>query len=130
MRHKVNRLIELETWSKTRSNFLRSLLTSLVKSGHLTTTTKRAKALKQYSDEFFWRLVRISNMYESDADVRREHIRFIKSVIYWEDDGKKVLEVLLPKILDTKRNYWFTSIIKKWVRKWDSSEVYYVKLDI
>ena len=129
MRHKVNRLIELETWSKTRSNFLRSLLTSLVKSGQLTTTTKRAKALKQYSDEFFWRLVRISDMYEA-SDARREHVRYIKSVIYWDDDGKKVLEVLLPKVLDTKRNYWFTSIVKKWLRKWDSSEVYYVKLDI
>ena len=90
MRHKVNRLIELETWSKTRSNFLRSLLTSLVKSGQLTNTTKRAKSLKQYSDELFWRLVRISDMYEA-SEARREHVRYIKSVIYWDDNSKKVL---------------------------------------
>ena len=47
MRHQRNRLIELNLGEHiTRSNFLRSMLTNLIKFGRITTTNKKAKATK------------------------------------------------------------------------------------
>jgi len=75
------------------------LLTNLVKNGKTTTTPKRAKVLKAEADTFFANLVRMSKKLE-EKDARRECIRYIKSQIYGEPEGKKVLNVLLPKYME------------------------------
>ena len=74
---------------------LRNLLTSLVTYGSIETTPSRARALKAYADGFFSRLVKRSKTL-SDADARRENIRDVKSVLFTEDAGKKVMDSLLP----------------------------------
>ena len=104
MRHKNNKLLELETGAKKRDIFVRQLLTNLVKNWKTTTTPKRAKVLKSEVDSFFANLVRMSKKLE-EKDARRECIRYIKSQIYWEEEGKKVLNVLLPKYIAS----WATS---------------------
>ncbi|MBP6911028.1 hypothetical protein KBC03_05585 [Patescibacteria group bacterium] len=54
MRHKHNKLIELTTGEhQTRSNLLRTMLTNLIRTGEMTTTSKRAKVMKSYADKFF-----------------------------------------------------------------------------
>ena len=104
MRHKNNKLLELETGAKKRDIFVRQLLTNLVKNWKTTTTPKRAKVLKSEVDSFFANLVRMSKKLE-EKDARRECIRYIKSQIYGEEEGKKVLNVLLPKYIAS----WATS---------------------
>ncbi len=98
MRHQHNKLLELSTWDKKYSVFVRQLLTNLVRTGKVTTTSKRAKILKAEANEFFSRLLRIYRNYEA-KDAKREAIRYIKSTIYGEEEGKKVLNTWLPKYL-------------------------------
>jgi ribosomal protein L17 len=75
-------------------------LTNLIKNGKTTTTPKRAKVLKSEIDSFFAKLVSI-NKKLAPADARRESIRYIKSIIFGEAEGKKVLNVLLPKYIES-----------------------------
>lgn len=106
MRHKFNKMLELSTWAKKRHIFVRQLLTNLVKNGKTTTTPKRAKVLKAEVDSFFSSLIKMNKKLEA-KDAKRESIRYIKSQIYGEDEGKKVLNVLLPKYLES----WATSFV-------------------
>lgn len=89
MRHQNNKLIQLNTGVKERRIFIRQLLTSLVRNGKVVTTPKRAKVLKSEADAFFSKLLGMQE--------KRDCIRYVKSLIYGEDDGKKVINVLLPK---------------------------------
>ena len=68
----------------------------MVKNGKITTTGKRAKVLKSEANAFFSRLVRLSKTL-APKDAKRECDRFIKSVIYGEAEGKKVMEVYMPR---------------------------------
>ena len=98
MRHQKNKLLELRTGEKNKAIFIRQLLTNLVKNGKITTTEKRAKVLKSEANAFFSRLVRLSKTLEP-KDAKRECDRFIKSVIYGEAEGKKVMAVYVPKYI-------------------------------
>lgn len=98
MRHKNNKMLELHTGAKKRQIFVRQLLTNLVKNGKTVTTPKRAKVLKAEVDSFFANLVRMSKKLD-EKDAKRECIRYIKSQIFGEAEGKKVLNVLLPKFI-------------------------------
>ncbi|MEI6774492.1 MAG: hypothetical protein WCL18_07055 [bacterium] len=89
-------MLELHTGAKKRDVYIRQLLTNLVKNGKTTTTPKRAKVLKSEIDSFFANLVKMNKKLE-EKDARRESIRYIKSIIFGEAEGKKVLNVLLPK---------------------------------
>ncbi len=104
MRHKKNKLLELHTGAKKRDVFVRQLLSNLVKNGKTTTTPKRAKVLKSEIDSFFANLVKMNKKLD-EKNARRESIRYIKSVIFGEAEGKKVLNVLLPKYIQS----WSTS---------------------
>ena len=97
-------MLELDTGAKKRDVYIRQLLTNLVKNGKTTTTPKRAKVLKSEIDSFFAKLVKITKTHD-EKDARRECIRYIKSIIYGEAEGKKVLNVLLPKYIES----WSTS---------------------
>jgi ribosomal protein L17 len=100
MRHSFNRHLELETGVKKRSIFIRNLLTSLVKSGKVVTTVKRAKVLKAEADSFFAKLVQLASS-EDQSYGRREAIRLIKATIYGEQEGKKLINELIPQLAST-----------------------------
>ncbi len=127
MRHKYNKLLELNTGAKKKSVFIRGLLTSLVQSGKVTTTPKRAKVLKAEADSFFFRLVNYFDKYDEKA-AKREAVRYVKSVIYGNEDWKKVIEQLLPKYLEEKRKTSFVSDYKVGFRKGDSVEKIMIEL--
>jgi ribosomal protein L17 len=127
MRHKKNRLLELETGPKTRKVFVRQLLTNLVKNGKTTTTPKRAKVLKSEADAFFANLVRLNKKLE-EKDARRECIRYIKARIYGEPEGKKVLNVLLPKYLEAGSTTSFVADYKLGHRVGDGVQKIMLKL--
>ena len=97
MRHQKNRLLELETGAKKKSVYIRVLLSNLLKNGKLTTTWKRAKVIKAEADHFFSKLLEISKRNKVETDAKREIVRYVKSVVYGEDTGKRVVEVLFPK---------------------------------
>lgn len=97
-------MLELHTGAKNRQVFVRQLLTNLIKNGKTTTTPKRAKVLKAEVDSFFARLIKMTKKLD-EKDAKRECIRYIKSQIFGEAEGKKVLNVLLPKYKEA----WTTS---------------------
>ncbi len=122
MRHQRNRLIELNIGEhQTRSNVLRSMLTNLIKYGRVTTTNKKAKALKAYADHFFARLVGYTTS-KAEADAKRESIKYVKSVVFSEEEGKKVMNEILPKYLAGNRNGGYVNAFKLGFRKGDSAE--------
>ena len=127
MRHKYNKLLQVNTGAKSKSVFMRMQLSSLLRAGKLTTTPKRAKVLKMYTDEFFSTLLNISAKYE-EKDATREAIRFVKSVVFGEEEGKKVIEILLPKYKEENRKSGFTTEFKLGYRVGDASQKIMLKL--
>lgn len=127
MRHKHNKLLEVNTGAKSKSVFMRMQLSSLIRAGKLTTTPKRAKVLKAYADEFFSRLQNIVAKYE-EKDAQREAIRYVKSVVYGEAEGKKVIETLLPKYKEEGKKSGFTTEFKLGYRVGDASQKIMLKL--
>lgn len=127
MRHRINKLKQLNTWAKKKDVFIRNLLTSLVKSGRVTTTPKRAKVLKSEADAFFSKLVKTYTRYNEEKESRRECIRIIKATIYGEDEWKKVLNELLPKYIADK-NKSFVKTYKMGFRKGDAAPITMLKL--
>jgi len=129
MRHKHNKLIELTTGQhQTRSNLIRTLLTNLIRTGEMTTTSKRAKVLKSEADQFFGRLVRLFDMYADEKDVRREAIRIVKSTIFSEAEGKKVIDELMPKYKAAGKKFGYVADYKMGHRIGDGAEKVLVRL--
>ena len=127
MRHKYSKMIELDTGAKKRHIFVRQLLTNLVKNGKTTTTPKRAKVLKSEVDSFFSHLVRLHKKLDP-KDARRESIRFIKSQIFGEAEGKKVLNILLPKYIASGSTSSFVADYKLGFRVGDGVQKILLKL--
>jgi ribosomal protein L17 len=127
MRHRINKLKELNTWAKKKEVFLRNMLTSFVKIGRITTTPKRAKVLKAETDAFFSKLVKTYNRYNDENESKRECIRIVKATIFGENEWKKVINDLLPKYISDKRSSYVASY-KIWFRKWDAAEEIMLKL--
>ena len=105
---------------------MRQLLTNLIRNGKVTTTSKRAKILKSHANAFFSRLVKIYASYEA-KDARREAIRYVKSVVYGEPEGKKVIEKLVPAYLEAKAKS-FVADYKLGYRVGDAAAKILVKL--
>ncbi|MCX6825538.1 MAG: hypothetical protein NTY80_04955 [candidate division SR1 bacterium] len=127
MRHKKNKLLELHTGAKKRDVFVRQLLSNLVKNGKTTTTPKRAKVLKSEIDSFFANLVKMNKKLD-EKNARRESIRYIKSVIFGEAEGKKVLNVLLPKYIQSGSTSSFVADYKLGFRVGDGVQKILLKL--
>jgi ribosomal protein L17 len=102
-------------------------LTNLIKNGKTTTTPKRAKVLKSEVDAFFANLVRISKKLE-EKDAKRECIRYVKSRIFGEAEGKKVINVLLPKFLEAGMTTSFVADYKLGHRVGDGVQKIMLKL--
>jgi len=127
MNHRKNRLLEISTGAKSKNVYLRQMLTNLVRNGKVTTTGKRAQVLKAYADSFFAKLVsNVANLDETNA--RRENIRYIKSEIFSDEDGKKVLDVLLPKCIESGKKSGFVVDYKLGYRQGDGAESILVKI--
>ncbi len=98
MRHRYKKSVLMNTGIVKQKTVLRNLLTSLVVHGSIETTPSRARALKAYADGFFSRLVKRVNTL-SEADASRENIREVKSVLFTEEAGKKMINDLLPQLV-------------------------------
>ena len=127
MQHRKNRLLEISTGAKSKGVFLRQMLTNLGRTGKVTTTVKRAQVLKSYADSFFSKLVSNVARYD-EVNARRENIRYIKSEIFWDAEGKRVLDVLLPQMLESGKTSGFVIDYKLGYRQWDGAESILVKI--
>lgn len=127
MRHQKKRLLKVDTGVKTKAVYLRVLLTNLIKQGKLTTTQKRAKVVKAEMDHFFSKLLEITARFADEKDARRECIRYITSVIYG-DEGKKVIDVLLPKYVQEGRKTGFVALYNLGFRVGDAAPKVLLKL--
>ena len=127
MQHRKNALLEINTGVKSKWVYIRQMITNLVKNGKVTTTSKRAIVLKSEMDALISRLVSNTKHY-SEKDARRENIRLIKSVIYSEAEGKKLLNDLLPKYVESGKNSGFICTYKLGYRLGDGAEKILVQL--
>lgn len=121
MRHKHKRVLELNTWIQKSRTVLRNMLTSLVISWNVTTTSKKSKALKSFTDSFFSRLVRLSALTDSAAS-KREINKYVENTLFDENAWKKVVNELLPKFIENKLTTSFVTNYKLGFRKWDWAE--------
>ena len=128
MHHRKNKLLEINTGAKSKPVFIRQLLTNLVRNGKITTTSKRAMVLKSYADHFFARLVENTVTYKDEKAARRENIRYITSEIFSEPEGKKALNVLLPKYVEAGKKSGFVASYKLGYRVGDGAEKVLLKL--
>ena len=92
------------------------------------TTPAKARVLKSEADKFFSRLLRIHARFESAADAKRESIRYVKSMLFTENAGKKALDEWLPKFQEEGVSTWFVQNYKLGFRPWDAAEKILVKL--
>ena len=127
MRHQQNKLLELNTGAKSKWVFIRMQLSSLIRAWKITTTPKRAKVLKAFTDGFFSRLLSFDAKYDEKA-AKREAIKYVKSVVYGEEEWKKVIETLLPKYREEKRASGFTTSYKLGFRVGDAAAKIMLKL--
>jgi len=97
-------------------------MTNFVREGHMTTTAKKAKVLKSETDSFLSSLIRLFDLYKDEKDVRREAIRLVKSQIWSEAEGKKVINEILPRIRQTGKKSGFVASYKLGYRMGDGAE--------
>jgi ribosomal protein L17 len=128
MRHRQNKLLNINTGAKKKQVFLRGLLTSLVTYDQVTTTSKRAKVLKSQADSFFSKLMDIQTRNSKQEDANRECIRLIKSTIYSEAAGKRIMSDLLPRYKKENRTSSFVADYKVGFKPGDGSLKVLVKL--
>jgi len=127
MRHKKERVLQLNTGTKKKSVFIREMITNFVTHGRVTTTSQRAKVLKARTNSFFAKLVSISNRYKDKKDAKREVIRHAKTVLFG-DAGRKAVDVLLPKYLEAGTRDSFVETYKMGFRKGDAVQKIMLKL--
>ena len=83
--------------------------------------------MKAEADSFFAKLISMTKKY-NEKDAKRECIRYIKSQIFGEEDGKKVLNVLLPKYKEAGLTCSFVCNYKVGFRVGDGAPKVLVKL--
>ncbi|MBS8121440.1 Ribosomal protein L17 [Candidatus Vampirococcus lugosii] len=127
MRHKYNKLKDLNPGAQKFDLRIRNLLTSLIKNGQIKTTSKKAKILKSEADKFLSHLVGLTSRYD-EADAKRLSISYVKSTILGNEEGKKMINEILPKYVDSGQKFGFVSTYKLGYRKGDSAEEVLVKL--
>lgn len=121
MRHRKNKLLKIRGSVQSRDLVMRTMLTNLVRHGHLTTTEKKAKVLVAYANSFFAKLSSMSTTLDL-ADAQREIVRWVKSVVFGNEEGKKVVMELLPDFSAKKLTTSFLTHVKLGKRIGDSAE--------
>lgn len=129
MRHKVNKMLDMRLGEyQTRSNVTRTMLTNFVREGHMTTTAKKAKVIKAEADSFFATLIGMFDRYSDEKDVKREAIRYVKSTIFGEAEGKKVINEILPRLRQEGKKSGFVASYKLGYRMGDGAEKILLRL--
>jgi len=85
MRHRYNRLLELNTGIQKKDNVLRNMITSLLVEKRITTTPKRAKVVKYEVEKLFSKLVKTYKRYSEKDVSKREVKRILDSILYNKD---------------------------------------------
>ncbi|MBP6911027.1 hypothetical protein KBC03_05580 [Patescibacteria group bacterium] len=67
-------------------------------------------------------------MYADEKDVRREAIRIVKSTIFSEAEGKKVVDELMPKYKAEGKKFGYVADYKVGYRKGDGAEKILLRL--
>ena len=129
MRHRYKHTLDLVVGVKGPKIAMTEMLTNLVTSGHVTTTEKKAFVLKAHADSFFSRLVQTYNAQADEKNSRRLCAGIIKSHIYGDIAGKKLLNDILPKLLKDKKVSGFVADYKVGFRKGDGSLKVLLKLE-
>jgi len=106
---------------------LRELLTNFISKGKITTTQKRAKVLKAETDHFFSKILEIMSRYSDEKDAKREAIRYVKSIIYW-DAGKEIIDVIVPRYLKDGTKTGFVALFNIGYRVGDAAPKVLLKL--
>lgn len=127
MRHRQKKSLKLRGAVQSNSATMRTMLTNLVRYGHLTTTSKTAFVLVGYADAFFAHLMKVANT-RDPRDAEREIIRWIRSIIYTADEGKKIARELIPSYKNQQLVSNFTSHVKLGKRKGDAAEEVRIEL--
>lgn len=122
MRHRYNRLLELDTGIQKKDNVLRNMITSLLVEKKITTTPKRAKVVKHEVEKLFSRLVRTYKRYSEEEVSKREVKRALISVVYNKDIIDEILNERLVKYIADGKVSWFVRNYKVWYRKGDAVE--------
>lgn len=127
MRHRNKRVRNISSGAQKTSNVLRNMLTNLVAHGQIVTTQKRAQVLKSIANNFFAGLVKLYKT-RPEADARREAIREVKSIIYTEVDGKRIIDELLPRYIDRADTRSYVMDLKLGPRPGDAAEKVLIRL--
>jgi ribosomal protein L17 len=111
MRHNHKRTLEINSGVQKKQQLIRNLITSLITHGQIITTTKRAKVLKSEIDQLFAKLL---GLYTTQAPsvARREAIRLVKSIVFTDHAGKKVIDELVPKYQESAKTGGFVIDVK------------------
>lgn len=121
MRHRKNKLLQIRGSVQKRDLVMRTMLTNLIRYGHLTTTEKKAKVLIAYTDRFFSKIMSLVTNSEEGVGTR-EAIRWTKSLVFGNDEGKKVITELLPEFAKKKMQSSFVTDVKLGKRLGDAAE--------
>lgn len=121
MRHRKNKLLLIRGSVQGRDLTMRTMLTNLIRYGHLTTTEKKSKVLIAYTNRFFAKLASMSANLEASV-AQREIIRWTKSLVYGNDEGKKVVTEMLPTFIQKGLQTAFVTQVKLGKRIGDAAE--------
>lgn len=128
MRHRYNKLLELDTGVQKKKNVLRNIITSLLEYKKVITTPKRWKVLKHEVEKLFAKLVRTYNRYD-DKDVSiREVKRVLSSVVFDKNIIENIIDEKLMWYLEEKRVSWFVRNYRVGFTKWDTVEKIMIEL--
>lgn len=123
MRHKANKMLDMRLGEyQTRSNVVRTMLTNLIREGHMMTTAKKAKVIKSEADSFLATLIGLFDKYADEKDVRREAIRYVKNTLFGETEGKKVINEIIPRLRQSGKKSGFIASYKLGYRYGDGAE--------
>ena len=121
MRHRKNKLLKIRGSVQSRDLTMRTMLTNFIRYGHLTTTEKKAKVLVAYADRFFAKLVSMNNTLDPVTS-QRETVRWVKALVYGNDEGRKVIREIVPSLLTRKVDSGFLTSFKLGKRIGDAAE--------
>lgn len=83
--------------------------------------------MKAEADSFFAKLLEITARNKDEKDAKRECIRYVKSVVYG-DEWKKVIDIYLPKYIESGRKSGFVASYNMGFRFGDSAPKVMLKL--
>ena len=128
MRHRYNRLLELNTGIQKKDNVLRNMITSLLVEKRITTTPKRAKVVKYEVEKLFSKLVKTYKRYSEKDVSKREVKRILDSILYNKDVVDEMINERLLNYIENGKVSWFVRNYKVWYRKGDAVEKTMIEL--